>query len=150
MTMVNGFVAARAQDHALTQPEPGLHPHGIIEMTSSHGLRLAGAVIVLLESLEAGGPNERLQALARLHDEVLYSSHSSLQNNTARVLVQIMKDLVRSHDDPGLQLPLAHDFHRAVRGTPRIIRALLRKLHLLEMPEEWNQHAFDHHEAEAP
>ena len=56
-----------------------------------------------------------------------------------------MKDLVRSHDDADLQLPLAHDFHRAVRGTPRIIRALLRKLHLLEMPEEWNQHAFDHH-----
>ena len=82
--MVNSFVDARAQDHALRQPEPGLHPHGIIEMTSSHGLRLASAVIVLLESLEAGGPNERLQALRRLHDEVLYSTHSSLQNNTAR------------------------------------------------------------------
>jgi len=145
ISMVNAFVAARAHDHAPDQPEPGLHPHGIIEMTSSHALRLAGAVIVLLESLEAGGPSERLQALARLHDEVLYSSHSTLQNNTARVLVQIMKDLVRSHDDADLQLPLAHDFHRAVRGTPRIIRALLRKLHLLEMPEEWNQHAFDHH-----
>ena len=29
--MVNAFVDARAQDHALRQPEPGLHPHGIIE-----------------------------------------------------------------------------------------------------------------------
>ena len=143
--MVNAFVDARAQDHALRQPEPGLHPHGIIEMTSSHALRLASAVIVLLESLEAGGPSERLQALRRLHDEVLYSTHSSLQNNTARVLVQIMKDLVRSHNDASRQLPLAHEFHQAVRGTPRIVRALLRKYHLLEMPEEWNQHAFDHH-----
>ena len=142
--LVNAFVEARAQNNALRQPEAGLHPHGIIEMASSHGLRLASAVIVLLESLEAGGPNERLQALRRLHDEVLYSSHSSLQNNTARVLVQIMKDLVRS-DDPCRQLPLAHEFHQAVRGTPRIVRALLRKFHLLEMPEEWNQHAFDHH-----
>ena len=85
--MVNAFAEARAHNDALRQPEPGLHPHGIIEMTSAHGLRLASAVIVLLESLAAGGPSERLQALRRLHDEVLYSTHSSLQNNTARVLV---------------------------------------------------------------
>ena len=143
--MVNAFAEARAHNDALRQPEPGLHPHGIIEMTSAHGLRLASAVIVLLESLAAGGPSERLQALRRLHDEVLYSTHSSLQNNTARVLVQIMKDLVRSYGDLNIQLPLAHEFHQAVRGTPRIVRALLRKYHLLEMPEEWNQHAFDHH-----
>ena len=109
--MVNAFAEARAHNDSLRQPEPGLHPHGIIEMTSAHGLRLASAVIVLLESLAAGGPNERLQALRRLHDEVLYSSHSSLQNNTARVLVQIMKDLVRSHGALSCQLPLAHEFH---------------------------------------
>jgi hypothetical protein len=143
--MVNGFVAARARRNALTPPESNLHPNGIIEMTSEHGLRLAGAVIVLLESLEAGDLDERVRALRRLHDEVLYSTHSSLQNNTARVLVQIMKDLVRSHDDRARQLPLAHEFHSAVRGAPRVIRSLLRKYHLLEMPEEWNQQAFDHH-----
>lgn len=143
--LVNSFVAARAHARALPQPEPGLHPHGIIEMTSDHGLRMARAAIVLLESLEAGGPSERLTALRRLHDEVLYSAQSPLQNNTARVLVQIMKDLVRASPDPARQLPLAHDFHRAVEGSPRIVRALLRRYHLLEMPEAWNQHAFDHH-----
>ncbi|MBQ9453914.1 MAG: hypothetical protein IJU65_11595, partial [Desulfovibrio sp.] len=114
--MVNNTVAARAHNNALTPPESDLHPNGIIEMTSEHGLRLAAAVIVLLESLEAGDANERIRALRRLHDEVLYSTHSSLRNNTARVLVQIMKDLVRSYDDHARQIPLAHEFHSAVRG----------------------------------
>lgn len=145
LQVVNNFVIARARRKLLTQPEPDLHPNGIIEMTSEHGLRLAVAVIVLLESLEADDVNERLRALRRLHDEVLYSTHSSLQNNTARVLVQIMKNLVRAHNDHTAQLPLAHEFHSAVRGAPRVIRGLLRKYHLLEMPEEWNQQAFDHH-----
>ena len=29
--MVNAFAEARAHNDALRQPEPGLHPHGIIE-----------------------------------------------------------------------------------------------------------------------
>ena len=33
----------------------------------------------------------------------------------------------------------------ASSGKPRIVRAELEKYHLLEMPEEWNQLAFDHH-----
>lgn len=145
VNLVNTIVEARTHSKALFQPDSGLHPHGIIEMTSAPGLRMAKAVMILLESLKNGGAEERLQALRRLHDEVLYSVYSPLQHNTARVLIQIMKDLVRASPDRARQLPLAHEFHRAVRGTPRIIRKLLAKYHLLEMPEEWNQHAFDHH-----
>lgn len=143
--LVNDFAAARAVNKPLLQPDTVLHPNGIIELTSEPGLRMARAVIILLESLEAGGPQERLHALRRLHDEVLYAVHSPLQKNTARVLIQIMKDLVRSCPHAHIQLPLAHEFHQAVRGTPRIIRKLLRRYHLLEMPEAWNQQAFDHH-----
>lgn len=92
--LVNSFVAARNMSMSLAQPEEGLHPRGIIKLTTDPGMRIARAVIILLESLEARGPQERLQALRRLHDEVLYSALSSLQKNTARVLIQIMKDLV--------------------------------------------------------
>ncbi|WP_411331051.1 hypothetical protein [Desulfovibrio desulfuricans] len=145
ISLVNSIVAARTHNEAMFQPDSGLHPHGIIEMASAPGLRMARAVMILLESLENGGAEERLQALRRLHDEVFYSVHSPLQHNTARVLIQIMKDIVRASPDQFRQLPLAHEFHRAVRGTPRIIRKLLGTYHLLEMPEEWNQHAFDHH-----
>ena len=143
--LVNTFVASRNISKSLAQPEEGLHPRGIIKLTTDPGMRIARAVIILLESLEARGPQERLRALRRLHDEVLYSALSSLQKNTARVLIQIMKDLVRAAPDVRAQLPLAHDFYQAVRGTPHVIRALLRRYHLLEMPESWNQQAFDHH-----
>mgnify|MGYP007128679221 CR=1 FL=1 len=157
--LVNHFVEQRAQGRAIAHFDASLHPHGIIEMATRHSMRIAHAVITLLDSLKVGGMNDRLQALRRLHDEVLHTAHSPLRNNTGRVLIQVMKELVRSSphaaaDTPPpiaedewkeRQLSLAHDFHRAVQGTPRIVRRLLRRYHLLEMPEEWNQQAFDHH-----
>jgi len=124
---------------------PHLHPHGIKEMAESRGLRIAFAVINLLESLEEGGVDDRLAALASLRDEVLHSAGGSIPRNTARVLLQIMKELVRAHGDTEKQLRLAHDFRTAVPGNPRIIRDQLRRYHLLEMPEEWNQLSFDDH-----
>jgi hypothetical protein len=40
---------------------------------------------------------------------------------------------------------LAHDFRRVASGKPSIVRKMLRRYHLLEMPEAWNQLAFDDH-----
>ncbi|MFA4915807.1 MAG: hypothetical protein WC560_03950 [Syntrophales bacterium] len=122
-----------------------LHPRGIKELAESKGLRLAFAVIHLFQSLEAGGVDARLSALRSLHDEVLHTAGGVLPINTARVLLQIMKELVRAHGDTERQLHLAHDFRRSVTGNPRFIRAQLRNYHLLEMPEEWNQITFDDH-----
>ena len=124
---------------------PYLHPRGIKEMAESKGLRIAFAVIHLLKSLEGGEVDERLNALRSLRDEILNTAAGSLQKNCARVLVQIMKELVRAHGNYVLQLQLAHDFRIAVAGNPRIIRRQLKKYHLLEMPEEWNQISFDDH-----
>jgi len=124
---------------------PYLHPHGIKEMSASRGLRIAYAVVRLLESLVADKADDRLSALRSLQVEVLYGTDGHLQRNTARVLLQIMKELVRSRYDYLRQLELAHDFRIATSGKPRVIRALLHRYHLLEMPEEWNQQAFDDH-----
>lgn len=124
---------------------PHLHPHGIKELAEPRGLRIAYAIIHLLGSLESAKANERLDALRSLMDEVLNSADSHMRRNTARVLLQIMKELVRTREDRLRQLELAHDFLSAVSGKPRIIRKLLREHHLLEMPEEWNQIAFDGH-----
>ena len=124
---------------------PHLHPHGIKELAESRGLRIAFAVVNLLESLDAGGVDDRLAALSSLRDEVLHTAGGSLPKNTARVLLQIMKELVRAHGNYQKQLRLAHDFRTAVPGNPRIIRDQLRRYHLLEMPEEWNQLSFDDH-----
>lgn len=121
------------------------HPRGIKEMAEYSGLRIAYAVIHLLESLEGGQIEQRLNALRALRDEVMCSTNQDLQMNTGRVLIEIMKDLVRAHGNYARQLELAHDFRIVASGKPRIVRAFLRRYHLLEMPEEWNQLAFDDH-----
>jgi len=121
------------------------HPNGIKELAESKSLRIAYAVAHLLSSLEVGGVDDRLTALRSLRDEVLDTAEGPLPKNTARVLLQIMKELVRAHGDYIRQLELAHDFRITASGKPRVVRRQLRRYHLLEMPEEWNQIAFDDH-----
>ncbi|MCX5789091.1 MAG: hypothetical protein NTX64_11385 [Elusimicrobia bacterium] len=125
--------------------DPALHPRGIKELTATRERRLAYAAIRLLDSLEQDDANDRLVALRALHDEAFLSSAGGLQRNTARVLLTVMKELVREERDYWRQVDLAHDFYRAVSGRPAEIRRQLRKYHLIEMSEEWNQVAFDHH-----
>ncbi|MBB1094387.1 hypothetical protein HUU61_24265, partial [Rhodopseudomonas palustris] len=120
-----------------------MHPHGIKEMAASRGLRIAYAIASLLGAFEKGRAQDRIKALRVVRDEVSLSSTSFYQKNTARVQLQIMKDLLRVKDNDLLQLKLAHDFRMASTGNPRFVRAELAKYHLLEMPEEWNQYTFD-------
>ncbi|MFA6451501.1 MAG: hypothetical protein WCX65_18660 [bacterium] len=124
---------------------PYLHPHGIKEMAAFKELRIAYAAIHLLNTLEFGAAQDRLGALRSLRDEVLFGAQRSLRRNTARALLQVMKEILRAGNDYDKQLELAHDFRAATTGKPRVIRELLSRYHLLEMPEEWNQIAFDHH-----
>ena len=124
---------------------PHLHPNGIKEMAAPKDLRVAYAVIHLLDSLQTGLARDRLDALRAVRDEVLHCARSHLRVNTGRVLVQIMKQLVRAHGDPERQLRLAHDFRLASSGKPRIVRRQLQRHHLLEMPEDWSQISFDDH-----
>jgi hypothetical protein len=124
---------------------PFFHSHGIKEMTETRGLRIAYAAVHLLSSLEVGGVEERINALRLLRDEVIDTAEGPMPKNTARVLLQIMKDLVRVRGDYRKQLQLAHDFRIAASGKPRLIRRQLKRYHLLEMPEDWNQIAFDDH-----
>lgn len=131
--------------HVRTLLGPHLHPHGIKEMAASSGLRIAYAAIHLLGSLQTGEAKERLEALRTLHAEALSRAHSTLRKNTARVLLQIMKELIRAEGDEVRKLQLARDFRAAASGKPRVIKEELAKYHLAEMPEAWNQVAFDHH-----
>jgi len=124
---------------------PHFHPHGIKKMAESRGLRIAYAVIHLLESLDAGQQEHRIGALRSLREEVLNASDGPLPRNTARVLVQIMKDIVRARGDEDAQMRLAHDFRLTAMGKPRVVRRMLERYHLLEMSESWNQVAFDDH-----
>ncbi|MDR2669240.1 MAG: hypothetical protein LBC14_04725 [Desulfovibrio sp.] len=122
-----------------------LHPHGIKELALSQEIRVAHALVSLLDTLEAGRAKDRISALAALHTDVLSSSRGSFRYNTGRVLIQIMKSLLRARGNTAEQLCLAHDFRRAASGRRRIVRKMLRRYYLLEMPEEWNQITYDHH-----
>lgn len=128
--------------HLLT---PYLHPRGIKELAATQGLRIAYAAANLLGSLEIGKAHDRINALRALRDEVMNASVTYLRRNTARVLMQIMKELVRTKNDPRRQLELAHDFHLAATGKARVIARLLDRYRLLLMPEDWVQLAFDNH-----
>jgi hypothetical protein len=147
LVLVNRMLEVRHNQTDSNLFDPGLHPHGIKELVASPVSRIAYAVINLLRNLEAGSTQarDRLLALESLYDEVLNSAHSYLRRNTARVLVQIMKSIVRAHGRRMEQMRLAHDFRRVVQGTPRVVRELLARYHLPEMPEDWNQLAFDDH-----
>ncbi len=124
---------------------PFFHPLGIKELAESKGLHTAYAIVNLLESMERGGIENRLAALKALKHAVLDTADGPMPKNTARVLLQIMKELVRAKGKDARQLQLAHNFRLAAFGKPRVIRKLLSHYHLLEMPEEWNQITFDDH-----
>lgn len=146
LAIVNGMISDDAsQLSRQRQFFHYFHPRGIKEMAEPRVLRIAYAVIHLLASLEQGQIENRLHALRALRDEVLGSANQGLRKNTARVLLEIMKELIRSHGDYPRQLKLARDFSIVASGKPRIVRSYLERYHLLEMPEEWNQLAFDDH-----
>ena len=109
LTMVNKILARPDKSQSKVF-DANLHPHGIKGLVISRVSRVAYAVINLLTNLEVGQANDRIMSLQALYDEVMSSAHSMLRRNTARVLIQIMKDLVRAQDDPQKQLCLAHDF----------------------------------------
>ncbi|GAB6036580.1 hypothetical protein JCM15519_11390 [Fundidesulfovibrio butyratiphilus] len=128
--------------HLLT---PYLHPRGVTETAAAQGLRIAYAAANLLAAPESGNARGRIEALRSLRDEVMNASVTYLRRNTARTLVQIMKELVRSHGDQVRQLELAHDFNATLSGKARIVDRELTRYHLLRMPEDWSQIAFDNH-----
>ena len=146
LAIVNDVLRRGSRPQSLSSlMAPYMHPRGIKEMAAPSGLRIAYAIVGLLGSLEAGKAQDRIVALRSLRDEVFSSSTTYFQKNTARVLMQIMKELVRSRGNELRQLKLAHDFRMAYAGKPRLVKAELRRHHLLEMPETWNQFAFDDH-----
>ena len=68
------------------------------------------AMVHLLTSLEIGAMDDRLVALRSLRDEVLDTAEGPMPKNTARVLMQIIKEVVRTRDNYRLQLELGSRF----------------------------------------
>ncbi len=150
LAFINKILTKQKNEHASDNAHEdminvNLHPHGIKTLVLSRQMLVANAMIRLLGSTTDDGSDYRLQALRTLYDEVLHSAKTDFRRNTARVLMEIMKALVRAHGDIQKQLYLASDFRKASQGKPHTIRRMLKDYGLVEMPEDWSQLAFDHH-----
>lgn len=141
---VNSVLEGKAS-HITQMLNPLLHPRGIKELSAPRGIRIACAVASVLKSLSSQKSELRLSALRSLRDEVLSSGSNEMRYNAARVITQIIKDLVRSVGNARRQLELVSDFRSALSGKPRFIRSMLKRYHLLEMPEEYRAVTFDGH-----
>ena len=93
----------RAVDEAVAAAEPvtlretdrALHPRGIRELAEPQTIRLARNMLNIIDRGETGLPaaEERLAALQALRDEVLEGLNVPLAFNTARALLQVLKEL---------------------------------------------------------
>lgn len=129
-------------------PELHLHPRGIRELAEPQAVRLTRAMMSVLDTLDTGpaAMNRRLAALRELRDELLEGLDVPLRFNTARVILEVIKELIRLRQrDPYRRLRLAHDLRSAMLGNPLFIRRLLKRYHLVEMPENWTPVTFDQH-----
>lgn len=92
LSQVKRAIELNRAEHASAFPyTDALHPNGIIDLAIPAEMRMASAVLRLLDSLEQGQEKERLRALRALRDEVMVSARTNLRRNTGRVLIQIMK-----------------------------------------------------------
>lgn len=144
---VDEAVAARRAGGGGGGSGQDLHPRGIRELVEPRAVRMTRTMLRLLDTFEAGVPamEERLAALQALRGEVIEGLDVLLRYNTARALLQVLKDLVRERTDPLRRLRLAHDMRTAMLGNPLFIRRLLHRYHLVEMPENWTPVTFDQH-----
>lgn len=150
------YELVRAVDEARNASEPAvvprktdraLHPCGIRELAESRSSRLAENMLRVIDHGETGSAaaEERLAALQALRDEVLEGMNVPLAFNTARALLQLLKELVREDGHSMRRLQLAHDVRTAMLGNPLFIRKILRRYRLIEMPESWQPVTFDQH-----
>ena len=77
LTMINRTVTKSRK--SLPGLLPQLSPSGIMELAVPAELRMASAVLRLLDTLSQGHADERLEALAALRDEVLVMARTSLR-----------------------------------------------------------------------
>ncbi len=124
-----------------------LHPRGILELVEPRGCRIVRSVMTLLDPFVPGieAVNRRINALAMLRDELCEGLNGTLKYNTARVLPELAKELIRVRNTPDRALRAAHDLRMALLGNPRFIRSQLKRFHLVEMPENTLPVTFDYH-----
>ncbi len=114
---------------------PHSHPRGFIKEFRKRRTTIVETYLKITKSLESANYNERIHALSLLADHILYARTLKMPLNAARVQLSLMKEVVKNRDNKRIQLELMRDFTVSSFGQQRVIRKLLKKLDIIEVPE---------------
>lgn len=98
-------------------------------------ISIAEAYLAVVRDLDSKKSKARLRALRAMVDASLHAKTLDMPLNTARVQMALIKAAVKSRDDHRAQLEALHDFSKASYGQPQVVRRLLDRLGLPELPE---------------
>jgi len=115
------------------------HPNGFKREITSRRIRIATAYINIVRQLESEKYEDRLDALENLIQESFYAKKLDMPLNTARLQAALMKEVVKYRGNLRKQMEYMTDFTRASYGHPAVIRELLKKMSLIEVPDEGKQ-----------
>ncbi|HCT84606.1 MAG: hypothetical protein DKM50_09830 [Candidatus Margulisiibacteriota bacterium] len=88
----------------------------------------------IIQGVGSSQPEEILESLKILLSQ-LKNNNYKMPLNTSRVLIALIKETIRYQNDPKKLLEYIDLFKKAYTGKPNVIRALLKKLNLIELPE---------------
>ena len=114
---------------------PDSHPRGFIKEFKKRRTTIVETYLKITKSLESANYSERIHALGLLADHILYARTLKMPLNAARVQLALMKEVVKNRDNKRVQLELMRDFTVSSFGHQRVIRKLLKKLDIIEVPE---------------
>lgn len=133
---------------------PNSNPKGFIKEFKKRRATIVESYLKITQNIESGNSKERDYALRLLAEHINYPSSLKMPLNTARVQMALMKEVVKNRDNKRLQLELLHDFSASTYGHPRVIRKLLKRFDIMEVPETgeelrnlkmgWDFHVHDH------
>lgn len=127
---------ARIDQPETIEPDPRSHPLGVARWFKTRHISIAETYLMVLRDLDSRHSRSRLHALRMMVDASLHSQAIDMPLNTARVQMALIKEAVKNRDDRRRQLELLHDFSASTYGQSQVIRRLLDRLNLLELPED--------------
>ncbi len=116
-------------------PFPDSHPKGFIKEFKKRRTTIVESYVRITKNLESVNYDDRLNALRLLAEHINYSNSLKMPLNTARVQLALMKEVVKNRDNKRTQLELMRDFSVSTFGHPRVIRRILKKFEIIEVPE---------------
>ena len=126
---------ARIDQPEAIEPDPRSHPLGVARWFKKRRISIAEAYLMVVKDLDSRHAKSRLRALRTMVEASFHSQALDMPLNTARVQMALIKEAVKARDDRRRQLELLQDFSVSTYGQAQVIRKLLDRLNLVELPE---------------